>query len=674
MTKKYIPIDFEYRGTNESKLDLICCSFTADGELYEYWLQDEVTKKKCKEHLKCLRDLDYTFLVWNYIAEGQSFISLGLHPCKFKVIDLQIEYKMITNHHHQFMYGKHLLDGKEVKTSPPNYGAESTVSNARPKHSLSSGCYKLLDIKIDTDHKDEMRNICIYGTPKQLEENRKAIQDYCTSDIKYLEDIWEVIRKFYIGFFERKPDQIKWKAIHLRADTMARTALMTSTGYPIDLEKMKNLAKNVKPMLKELCEDINSQFEYDLFKWNNKEQRFGKDTKMMKKVIAESEYSNKWIKTAPSTRFPKGSYSLALDAFEKHFSYSHTYPENNPFAQYMRYLKTTRSLNGFIPKGSNAKNKDTIFNSVGSDGRVRGYLNPYGSQSSRYQPKATSFIPLKSAWLRSLIMPKKGRAIAGIDYKSEEFLLGGLVSDDQNMLDAYRSGDVYLYFAKLAGAVPKDGTKSEYKKERDLFKSTTLGISYLMGPEALGRKLTGDTGRLVTTEEAKKLIKQFSDAYPGYTKWQDDCYYTYQRRRYWMLPCGWTMFGDNENSRSVKNMPIQGIGGSILRKAIELAQDEGLCVIFPLHDALYIEYDSNDLTAVDILRECMRKAFAFYFEDKLHTKAYQLIQFDIDIWGPDYDNGISFTPSGYECKRQNIYIDPRSSDEYEKFKKYMGTL
>ena len=59
--------------------------------------------------------------------------------------------------------------------------------------------------------------------------------------------------------------------------------------------------------------------------------------------------------------------------------------------------------------------------------------------------------------MRSLCRPPKGKIIVGIDYKSEEFLISGLLANDKNMLDAYESGDVYLYFAKLAGAVPKDG-------------------------------------------------------------------------------------------------------------------------------------------------------------------------------------------------------------------------
>ena len=676
-----VPVDFEYSGTKEAKLSLICVAFEYKSNNYEYWLKDPKEFKACKAKILELRALGVIFVCWNGIAEGQSFISLGIHPVKCKWIDLQVEWKMLTNHCAKWAYGKQLVAGREVFLPVPEYGGEKN----KAKTSLASGCFKLLDKKIDTGHKNEMRDICIRNDAKELEKNREAIQEYCLSDIRNLIPMWLVIKREFNKlmtvktFFENSPTietmsidmRPKMSEVLLRGEAMARAAMTTSLGYPVNVDKMRAFSKNVPKILKDLCMDINSQFETPLFKWNNRDQRYSKDTKRMKTLIYNSRYYTLWPKTEPSTRFPKGSISLKIEAFEKFFSYSHDYPRNCPFAQYMRYLKTLRSLNGFVPKAKNAKNKRTIFDSLGNDGRVRSYINPFGSQSARFQPQATSFIPLKSAWMRSLIEPKPGRAICGIDYKSEEFLLGALLSNDKNMLEAYRSGDVYLYFAKLAGAVPWDGSKEDYKKERDLFKSTTLGISYLMGPGALGRKLTADTGEVKTTEDAKKLIRTFATSYPQYTQWQEDAYETYKQMGVWKLPCGWAMFGDNPNSRSVKNMPVQGIGSSILRKAIALAQDKGLNFTISLHDAGYIEYDSRDLKSIDVLRQCMREAFSFYFEGETKTLAYDLIQFDIDIWSPDYEDGEATTPEGHKCKMQKIYKDERSLSEYERFKKYM---
>ena len=54
----------------------------------------------------------------------------------------------------------------------------------------------------------------------------------------------------------------------------------------------------------------------------------------------------------------------------------------------------------------------------------------------------------------------------------------------------------------------------------------------------------------------------------------------YKIKGYIFLPDGWFMWGDNDNFRSVGNVPIQGLGSCIMRKAVELAQDRGLDVIY----------------------------------------------------------------------------------------------
>jgi len=681
MSRKLVPIDFEYNGTAERRLNLVCCSLEIDGVVEEYWLlNDEKKKLKLKQRLKTIRDDGYIFVCWNGVAEGQSFISLGLNPAKAMWLDVQAEWKMLINHSNKWAYGKQLIDGREVVTSPPLYGSDKTVNNAKAKTSLVSGLYKLLGVKVDTDHKTEMRDIIIRSDDAEILRHKKEIQDYCTSDIKYLTPAWKAINKAYPSIFFKATNQItgesidnsqRWEDVLWRGETGARTALMTSEGYPVDVEKMRNFAKNIPTLLKELCEDINDQFDFEVFKWNNRDQRYSKNTIAMKAEIKKSEYKDVWKMTEPSTRHPKGDYSLALDAFEKQFSYRHDFPRGNVFAQYMRYLKTQRSLNGFIPKGKLSKNKATIFDSLGNDGRVRAYLNPFGSQSGRYQPKATSYIPLKSAFVRVLISPKRGRAISGVDFKSQEFLLAGLISNDFNMLEAYKSGDVYLYFAKLAGAVPMDAIREDHEDTRDAFKSTTLGISYLMGPDALARKLTSDTGKKYTRDDAVELTSKFDRAFSDYANCRNHIEYTYHLAKSIKLPDGWAMGPNNNNSRSVKNMPIQGIGSSILRKAIQLSQDKGLKVIMPLHDALYIEHDSNDKKSLKILIECMREAFAFYFKGDVKDKALDLIRFDANTWSPDFVDGYGVSIYDTPVKKQTIYIDPRSKSEYERFKKYM---
>ena len=85
---------------------------------------------------------------------------------------------------------------------------------------------------------------------------------------------------------------------------------------------------------------------------------------------------------------------------------------------------------------------------VGPDGRNRTVLWAFKSKTSRTQPKASEWIFSPAVWLRSLIKPDPGQAVAYIDYSSMEFMIAAVLSNCREMLDLYASGDPYLNFAK----------------------------------------------------------------------------------------------------------------------------------------------------------------------------------------------------------------------------------
>ena len=104
---------------------------------------------------------------------------------------------------------------------------------------------------------------------------------------------------------------------------------------------------------------------------------------------------------------------------------------------------------------------------VGHDARNRTVLWPFKSKTGRTQPKASTWIFSPAVWLRSLIKPEPGMAVAYVDYSSMEFLIAASLSDGHcgpvnNMLDMYRTGDPYLSFAKSVGAVPQSATKKSH--------------------------------------------------------------------------------------------------------------------------------------------------------------------------------------------------------------------
>ena len=505
MLSKRCYLDFEYNGTSEEILNLVSCSYATNrGESYTVWLhKSDNNKKILKEKLEFLDSQGYVFVAYAVTAEARSMLYLGMEVTKLKFVDLYLEYRFLTNHNHKLMYGKQLIDGKIKTTYPPKSkwdmhdGEKQEANNSKPRHSLASSCYKLLNITIDTDHKDFIRDIIIEG--RMLEENKDKILEYNESDIAHLPKLINAILTEYKELLDGEVSELPGEML-VRGNYGARTALMESLGYPIDRESTSNFARSVPAILWEVQNEINGLFP-GVFPFRKRSDRgFSWNQNATREWISGLSFASKWDKTETK------KHSLSLDAFQRFFKYRHDFPKDCLGAQLVRYLILRRNLNGF----TSGKTKNSFWDYVGTDNRVRPYFGIYGAQSARSQPKATGFLFLKSAWMRALCSPVKGRAICGIDYKSQEFLLAALMSGDANMIKAYRSGDPYLYLAKLAKAVPMDAVKKDYPKERNIFKTVTLALQYGMGANALAIELTPKLGEEFTKDRAESVLKTFN--------------------------------------------------------------------------------------------------------------------------------------------------------------------
>ena len=126
---------------------------------------------------------------------------------------------------------------------------------------------------------------------------------------------------------------------------------------------------------------------------------------------------------------------------------------------------------------------------VGADGRNRAMLSAFRSKTGRNQPSNTRFIFGPSAWLRGLIQPPNRirPCLHRLETTGVRHRRG--LERRKLMMEAYRSGDPYLAFAKQAGAVPADATKSSHKAQRDLFKACVLAVQYGMGEDSLGQRI-----------------------------------------------------------------------------------------------------------------------------------------------------------------------------------------
>ncbi len=230
---------------------------------------------------------------------------------------------------------------------------------------------------------------------------------------------------------------------------------------------------------------------------------------------------------------------------------------------------------------------------LGGDGRNRVLLSVFGSKTGRNQPSNTRFVFGPSCWLRSLIKPAPGRAIGYVDWSQQELAIAAALSQDPKMLGAYVSGDFYLTFAKMAGAVPSHATKKTHPHERDQFKTVALGVLYGLSGEGLARKLS------LPSRVGLELLRLHQKTFTTFWEWSNAVETQAMLKGLLQTNFGWTLHvGPDANPRSIRNFPMQGNGAEMMRLACCLATERGIQVCAPIHDALLVEGPSDGIEAV----------------------------------------------------------------------------
>ena len=186
--------------------------------------------------------------------------------------------------------------------------------------------------------------------------------------------------------------------------------------------------------------------------------------------------------------------------------------------------------------------------------------------------------------MRGLIKPTEGRALAYIDWSSQEVYIAAQLSGDPALLDAVLSGDPYLAFAKMAKLVPLDATKQSHKAIRDMCKTCVLGTNYGMQAQSLAIR----TGLSVI--EAQDLLRRLALTFPVFTAWAEHVVDVAQLTGHLSTVFGWTLRIENVlRTTSLRNFPMQSNGSEMLRLACCLATERGVDVCAPVHDALLVE-------------------------------------------------------------------------------------
>jgi DNA polymerase I len=258
----------------------------------------------------------------------------------------------------------------------------------------------------------------------------------------------------------------------------------------------------------------------------------------------------------------------------------------------------------YRPTASSAAHSRICASTTGRDGRNRTILSAFRSRTGRNQPSNSKFIFGPSVWLRGLIQPPPGYGIAYVDWSQQEFGIAAALSGDPAMQAAYLSGDPYLAFAKQAGAVPEDATKTSHGSTRELFKTCALAVQYGMGSDSLALRL-GQPPII-----AHDLLRAHHETYRGFWSWSDAAVDHAMISGSLHTVFGWHVHvSEIVNPRSLRNYPMQANGAEMLRLACCFAIEDGIEVCAPVHDAMLICTPVDRLDGdVDRMRAHMVKA------------------------------------------------------------------
>jgi hypothetical protein len=411
--------------------------------------------------------------------------------------------------------------------------------------------------------KDSMRDLILSGGPWSKGQ-RSAILDYCTEDVVALGPLLNAMLK-------RVPwSDLQLNQVLLRGRYMKAVGAMQHRGIPFDLDLLNTLNANWDAIKLKLITKIDTQYGVYV-------------DGTFKEALFETYLLHKQI---PWPRLDSGRLALDRDTFS---NMSKRYPAVQPLHELRKTLGELK-LNKLA---------------VGRDSRNRTILSPFAAKTGRNQPSTTKFVFGPAKWVRGLIKPVEGMALAYCDWSSQEIAIAAALSGDELLWDAYHTGDPYLAFAIAAGLAPPDATKQTHKAIRNRCKAVVLGTNY--GMSAYGVAQAAKIHEL----EAKALLQKHRETYRKFWIWAEN-----NKDRGLLGLKLETCFGwpirvtsGDVKANTFLNWPMQAHGAEMMRLACILAVERGIKLCAPIHDALLIEAPLDQIDSEVVrLKECMAEA------------------------------------------------------------------
>ena len=367
---------------------------------------------------------------------------------------------------------------------------------------------------------------------------------------------------------------------------------MQYTGMCIDEKELIKYGQNLKKHIEELRIDIYS-LAGEEFNINS--------TKQLGAILFEK------LKLTPSKK-TKSGYSTDVDALEK-IKLEH--PIIDKILEYRQLVKLDSTyVEGMIPYiNEKTKRIHTFFHqTVTATGRL-----------SSTEPNLQN-IPTRTELgkkLRKVFKAEEGKIFVDADYSQVELRILAHISRDENMIEAFNSGeDIHAITASQIFKVPVEEVS---KQLRSKAKAVNFGIVYGISEFGLAEQID------IKRNEAKQYIEQYLETYHGIKEFMTNVVEEAKRKGYVSTEFGRRRYIPELSSknymirkfgdRAAMNTPIQGTAADIMKIAMIKVYNElkrrnlKSKIVLQIHDELLIETLLEEFEEVkDILKESMENA------------------------------------------------------------------
>ncbi|MGI6072042.1 MAG: DNA polymerase I [Lachnospiraceae bacterium] len=271
---------------------------------------------------------------------------------------------------------------------------------------------------------------------------------------------------------------------------------------------------------------------------------------------------------------------------------------------------------------------------IGPDDRIHGRFNQTVTATGRISSADPNLqnIPIRTELgqeIRKAFIAGNGCVFLDADYSQIELRLLAHLSDDANLIEAYRSdADIHRITASKVFNTPIDEVTWE---QRSNAKAVNFGIVYGISSFGLGQGLS------ISQKQAGEYIKQYFLTYPGVKEYLDnivrqakiDGYVTtlFGRRRPIPELSSSNFMQRSFGERAAMNSPIQGTAADIMKLAMinvdrELRR-QGLKarIVLQVHDELLVETPFDEIMTVkEILNNEMKNVVRLSVDLEVETE------------------------------------------------------